>query len=167
MIAPRLVHVQPTHGIAVWNNVVISVVQGHVDSVGVCGMIDTYHEVYEMYPQGVSGITVLQSSLKVGTMETNGEAKRGMSELSSKLLHVSVVIENQGVLAQLLRTIVRTLNSIARSTRLSIAADVTEAARAVAPHVVARDFSSRLQIEKDVLEAIASVRAALPPPPPE
>jgi hypothetical protein len=162
MVAPRLVIVQPTHGIAFWHNAVITNVQGHVDAEGVRGICSAYHKLYETYPDGIVGITVLRTSLKIGTTDTNAEAKRAISELRKKLLHVAIVIENEGVLAQLLRAVIRTLNNVARSTRLSIANDLEDAARAIAPHIKLSDSSSRQRIQQDLLEVVETLRLATP-----
>ena len=87
---------------------------------------------------------------------------RAHPALRSKIIHVAVVIENHGMLAQLLRTIIRTLNSVARSSRLSIANDLADAARAIAPHIKLSEFSSQQQIQQELLEAVATLRRALP-----
>jgi len=162
MVAPHVVIVQPTHGIAFWHNAVITSVQGHVDADGVRGISAAYQKLHEAYPDGVVGITVLQMSLNVGTTDTNAEAKRAMRELSTKILHVAIVIENQGVLAQLLRAVIRTLNSVAGSTRLSIANDLKDAARVVAPHIKLSDASSQKKIQQELVEAMETLRRALP-----
>lgn len=162
MTAPRVVIVQPTHGIAFWHNAVITNVQGHVDAEGVRGISAAYHKLHEAYPDGIVGITVLRMSLKVGTMDTNAEAKRAMKELRTKLVHVAIVIENQGMLAQLLRAIIRSLNSVARSSRLSIAKDLEDAARSIEPYIKPTDASSRQQLQRELLQAIETLQRALP-----
>ncbi|MET0390571.1 MAG: hypothetical protein ABW321_31655 [Polyangiales bacterium] len=163
MVEPRVITVTPTHGIGVWHNVVITNVQGVMDAVSVRGIADAYIRLLDAHPNGIAGITVLRASLKVGSMDTNSEAQKAMAELRSKLLHVSVVIENQGMLAQLLRTVIRTLNSVARGTRLSIAANVDEAARAVVPHVVTPTAESKAQLQRELRDAVETLRAKLPP----
>jgi hypothetical protein len=160
MVAPRVILHRPTHRVAVWRNVIITSIEGDVDAEGVRGIIESYLKLHESHPRGIVGITLLQASLKVGTMDTNAEAKRGMGQLRGKLLHVSIVIEDQGVLASLLRAIIRTLNSIARSSILSISADLEAAVRAVAPHVEVNDASSPQQVQTELLQAMATVRAA-------
>jgi hypothetical protein len=160
MVAPRIILRQPTHCVAFWQNVVIAKIEGHVDAQGVRGMVDSYGKLYETYPRGIVGLTVLSTSLKVGSSDTNAEAKRGMLELRGKLLHVAIVIEEKGILASLLRAVIRTLNSVTRHSLLSLAADLDEAVRAVAPHVEVRDARSKQQIASELLEAVAAMRGA-------
>jgi hypothetical protein len=162
MLAPRVIKLASTHGIAVWHNVVVTDIQGDVDAADVRGIVGAYDKLLETHPAGIVGITVLRASLKVGTRETHAEAKRAMERLRTKIIHVAIVIENQGLLAPLLRTIIRTLNSIARSSRLSIATDLEAATRAVAPHAIGTDVGSTQQVQRDLLEVIATVRRALP-----
>jgi hypothetical protein len=162
MIAPRMILTEPTHNVAFWNNVVITNVQGHVDAAGVRGICATYHELYRTYSTGIAGITILRASLTVGTTDTNAEAKIAMREMRDKMLHVAIVIESEGMLASLLKAVIRTLNSVARSSLLSLAADLEEAARVVVPYVKERTPRQPELIQAELLEALETTRRVVP-----
>jgi hypothetical protein len=142
--------------------VVIAIVQDQLDPRGVRAIADTYNKLYEAFPTGLSGITVLRSKMKVGSPETNAEAQNVLAEVRDKLLHVCVAIENRGVLAQLLSAVIRTFNSITRTARISIAVDIEGAARSVAPYVVVADGSAKLRVQQDLVAAIEILRRACP-----
>jgi hypothetical protein len=75
------------------------------------------------------------------------------------LLHASVVIESDGVIAQLMRTIVRGINVVVRASRIAVVRDVDQAVQYALPHVVLA--IPRPQAELELKAAIASVRRVL------
>lgn len=158
MVAARTVIRHPTFSIALWNNVVIANIQGEVDAEGVRRIGEVYLSLHGSYPDGIAGITMLRTSLTVGTSDTNAEAKRLMQALRHRLRHIAIVIEAQGFVASLIRAVVRTLNSVARSSVLSLAKDLDEAVRAVTPYVQARDVRARHQLQAELLQAVMAVR---------
>lgn len=158
MAALRTLIRQPTHQLSAWNNILIANIEGDVDSRGVRELVDGYLTVSKNYPDGIAAITMLRASLKVGTSDTNAEAKRGMHELRHKVLHAAIVIEDQSMLASLLRAIIRTLNSISRRSVLSIAADLEEAVRTVTPHVKPAFDAPRSQVQTELMQAVMAVR---------
>lgn len=163
MVAPRVINVEPAFSIGTWNNVGITIVHGHMDPAGVRRLGESYDGLRESYPQGIAAITLLRSSLAVGSKETNAEAQRLMAKLRGDMLHIAVVIENHGIVAQLLRSVIRSLNSVGRGTRLSIATSIEEATRVIAPHVATSSDSSAQQLQKELIQAIHAMIAELPP----
>jgi hypothetical protein len=162
MVASPVIKVERKYGVGVWHNVVIAIVQGDMDAAEVRRLGELYAKLSETYPKGIAAITLLRGSLSVGTKETNAEAQRMMGMLRGSMLHIAVVIENHGFVAQLLRSVIRTLNTVGRSTRLSIATDAEEAVRVIAPHVVSPGSSSVQQLQKELLQTIAVVAGAMP-----
>jgi hypothetical protein len=163
MVASPVIKVERKYGVGVWHNVVITIIHGDMDAAEVRHLGELYAKVSETYPKGIAAITLLRGSLSVGTKETNAEAQRMMGMLRGTMLHIAVVIENRGFVAQLLRSVIRTLNTVGRGTRLSIAADAEEAVRVIAPHVVSPG-SSVQQRQKELLQTIATVAGAMPTP---
>jgi hypothetical protein len=144
--------------VALWSNVVIANIEGHVAAEGVRKLCDVYHAAHKLYPEGIAALTMLRSSLKVGDSDTNAEAKRAMSELRHKMLHVSIVIEDKSVFASLVRAVIRTLNSISRGSILSIEPDLEQAVRSVAPYVKLTQGGARSHAQAELLQAVMSVR---------
>jgi hypothetical protein len=162
MVASPVIKVERKYGVSVWRNVVIAIVHGDLDATEVRRLGESYAELSETYPNGIAGITLLRGSLSVGTKETNAEAQRVLGMLRGNMLHIAVVIENRGFVAQLLRSVIRTLNSVSRGKRLSIATDAEEAVRVIAPHVVSIGSSSVQQLQKELLQTIAALAGAIP-----
>lgn len=163
MVAPRVIKVEPAYRIGLWNNVVITIIQSTINAAGVREIAAAYDSIAGKYSKGVAGITVLRANLKVGTKETNAEAQRAMTRLRESLLHLAIVIENQSLIAHLLRSVVRTVSVVGRSTRLTIATNIDEATHVIAPHVVVADNQATPELQHALRQAVSEVLEARSP----
>lgn len=148
--------------VGLWHNVVLAIIEGDMDAADVRSLGELYDALLRNFPKGIAAITVLRGHLTVGSKETNAEAQRVLTRLRSNMLHVAIVIENRGFVAQLLRSVIRTLNGVTRGTRLSIATDIHEAVRVIIPHVATTGSSSMQQLQKELMQAIETVAKAVP-----
>ena len=163
MVALRIIKVEPMYRLGLWHNVALAIIQGDMDAACVRTLGESYESLFKTYPKGIAAITLLRGNLTVGSRETNAEAQRVLAKLRGSMLHVAIVIENHGFVAQLLRSVIRTLNGVSRGTRLSIATDIHEAVRVIIPHVVTPGSSSMQQLEKELLQAIDLAASAAAP----
>lgn len=162
MPAPRPFIATSLYCIAFWNNVVICDVRGEIPPSAVREISDAYLKLHESYPAGVVGITIVRAEVKMSSMGAHAEAGRCMREVRTKLLQAAILLESQGVVAQLMRSFVRTVNSLARMSELRLVGDVEEAVRVTVPHVVTQGSSSLAQLERELLAVVLSVRSAPP-----
>src|SRR3954464_10790994 len=121
--------------IAFWNNVVLIDVDGEMSAMRMRMVARSYGELLTKYPR-IASIVVMRPGNPVASSAARAEATRFMKEYSASLVHVSVVIEAQGIVAQMLRSVIRGINVITRNTNMTIEADVESAIRMVVPAVI-------------------------------
>ncbi|MET0386926.1 MAG: hypothetical protein ABW321_13250 [Polyangiales bacterium] len=165
MVAPKVHLTTSTHCIAFWHNVIITDVRGDLDVAAIRIFTAAMKELLGMHPAGVVGITLVQSTVPVGSAETRAESARLTRDIAEHVLHTAVVIEGRGVLAQLIRTIARGVSVVARNDRTTFPKDLDEALTTIAPLVATS--GPRGSVEDELREAVTSVRrqfAASAPP---
>lgn len=153
-----MVHSDNQHCIAFWNNVAIVDVAGDLDAGRMRGVGRAYATLAESYRRGIASVVLLRPSAPVASAEARGESTKFMRELGPLMLHTAMVIEHPGVIAQLLRSVVRGINVVVRSSRISLVDSVEAAARDVAPFVVTS--LARPRIPAEFLQVIAEVRGS-------
>jgi hypothetical protein len=141
---------------AFWNNVAIIDVWADMSPARMRKLGEAYAKLYERYPAGIVVLALIQSSTPVASAEARNESARVLKELGDAVLHTAMVIEAQGVLALMLRSVVRSLNTLMRNTRISLPDTVERAARALQPWVVSNRTGN---IAADLIAAAGSVRA--------
>lgn len=162
MAKPRLFYQDENFCCAFWNNVAIVDVWADMDPFRMRKLGEAYRKLLEDYPDGVVAISMIRASTPVSTSDARTEATRFLKELGERMLHHTMVIEAEGVVGLMLRSVVRGLNALLRSNRMSLH-DKTEDAVPALAAFVASDLP-RDSVEKELTAAIASVRALGPSP---
>jgi hypothetical protein len=160
MTVPRTYFSDEMCCIAFWNNVVFVDIDGEMSAPRMRTLAQGYRELLTIYPRIVA-LCVMRPGTPVSGSEARAESTRFMKELGSSIAHVAMVIESQGIVAQMLRSVIRGINTITRSSSLSIAQNVDEAIRNIVPLVIST--SPRNKVTAEVTAALATVRARFRP----
>jgi hypothetical protein len=129
-------HASPVLHIAHFRNVAITHTCGLLRLDDMRRIGDGYRELKRKNPGGVVAFTVIRPGTPVSDREVLQEAASFMTELRDSLLCASVVIEERGVLSQMLTTVIRGINVVTRHKALTVFANHDDALRATAPHVL-------------------------------
>jgi hypothetical protein len=162
MAPPRMFYEDPNFCFATWNNVAIVDVWGDLDVPRMRKLCEGYRELLERYPKGIVAVSFIRKSTPVSTAAARDEITRFLKDFGERLLHHSMVIEADGVLGLMLRSVMRGVNAMLRSNRLSLH---DGAGNAIAPlaSFVATDLP-RPVLVRELTAAIAQVRASHKPP---
>lgn len=158
------IHNDSTLFIGFWQNVAILDIGADVDLPHMQLVGSAYRTLLEKYPSGIAALVVIRAGTPVASAEARAESARFTKELGDQLLHVAMVIEEHGVIAQMLRSVVRGLNALVRQTRLSLFDDVQEAMRAMLPVIIPATDRSGLPNELRAVVEEARRRFRMPDP---
>lgn len=89
--------------------------------------------------------------------EARAEGARMLKALGDGLLQIIVVIEERGVLAQLLRSVMRGMNVVVRNSRMSVTDTVEDAVRAAVKYIELP--LPKAVIEQQLSAAVQTVRS--------
>lgn len=131
-ITPRIVRSDDAFCLALWQNVAITDVAGNMDVAHMKQLGKTYRELAGAFPSGIVTLAIIRPGVPVSSSEARDEAARFITELGPSILRMGMLIEDRGVMAQVLRTIIRGLNVVTRNTKLVLYNTVDEAVRALA-----------------------------------
>ena len=159
---PRTVCQDANFCVATWNNVAIVDVWGDMDVPRMRKLSELYATLLEEFPNGICAMSCIRKSTPVSTAEARTESTRFLKEFGERILHHAMVIEADGVLGLMLRSVVRGLNALLRGNRMSLHDSVEHAVPAIAPYV-ATDLP-RVAVIRELTGTIASIRAAWKPP---
>lgn len=167
MILPSYVTKDREHCIATWHNVVVVDVAGEIDLERMRGLGASYDDLLTRYPDGIVVCLLLRTSASVAAADARSAGTDKLRELKGHIHHVALVVEAKGVVAQMIRSMWRGANVLARGSRLTTTDNIEEAARLLAPHVLTTE--PRANSARDLLYAVAQVRKhfsdAFPRPP--
>jgi hypothetical protein len=156
MTAPRIVHIDAVHCIGYWHNVAIVDIAGDLDPVRMRAVGEAYESLRQSYPQGMVAFVIAQPNSPVAGDKARAEGTLALKRLGDGLLQIFVVIEERGVLANLLRSVMRGINVVVRNSRMSVADTVEEAVHAAAKYIELPQ--PRAAVEQQLGEAVQAVR---------
>lgn len=155
-ITPRIICSDDVCRVAVWQNVAITDVAGDMDVAHMKLLGKTYRELTGSFPEGILTCAIIRPGVPVSSSEVREEAARFITELGPSILRMAMLIEDKGVMAQVLRTIIRGLNVVTRNTKLVLYNNIDEAVRALAPMTALT--SPGADMRGELATAIATVR---------
>lgn len=123
--------------VAFWSNVALIDIWDDMDAERMRNMGAAYKTLSERYPEGIVGLVLLQPSTPVSSAEARHEVTRQMNELGPRLHHVTMVIEARGVMALMLRSVVRGVNMLLRRSSISLELTVDSAVHKLRPYLAA------------------------------
>lgn len=160
---PEIVHEDECFRIAFWHNVCITDIWGEMDAPKMRLLADAYRNLLRSYPRGIVALSALRPSTPVSSSEARGEASRFLKELDTKLLQVAMVVEADGVLGLMLRSVLRGVNAMVRPGRIFATESIDRAAQLCAAHVASS--SLRDEVAPQLLAAVTEVRSKYVPSP--
>lgn len=160
---PEVVHEDQSFRVAFWNNVCISDVWGELDAPRMRLLGDAYRNLLRSYPRGIVAVSALRPSTPVSSSDARGEASRFLKDLDDKLLQVAMVVEADGVLGLMLRSVLRGVNVMVRPGRIFAIESIERAAQRCAAQVTSP--LRREDVATQLLAAINSVRSQYIPSP--
>lgn len=156
----RLHFADENQRIGLWRNIAMLDGVAVLDKAGMRSMGDAYKKLLRDY-EHVASLCVMRPNCTASS-EVSQEAARFSKELGPKLVHVAIVVEAQGVVAQIHRSAVRAFSVFSRHPPLSVDSTVPEAARVLARFVLGVAPGQR--VAQELSAAFASLRAGLPLP---
>ena len=151
--------------IALWRNVVFADVSGDLTMARTRTLWSAYRRLIGEYPGGVVGFGTIRAGVPIASSEARAENARCIKELGSSILMLAMMIEDNGIFAQAMRTIIRGLNVLSRGSKLVVFSKVDDAIRAVLPLIASREGHGDLAAEfRDAVTAHRGVatRASVP-----
>ena len=156
MPPPRIVHSDEIVRLSTWQNLAITDLVGEMDVLRIKRVARAVRELLVQFPSGIVTCAFIREHVPVGSKESREESARFMKDLGDSCLKMVVVIEQRGVMAQMLRTVVRGMNMITRNSKLLVLGETREAIDALAPLVVPPQAGANVTVE--LRKAIATVR---------
>lgn len=121
--------------IAFWQNVAIVDIGGELDLRRMKKLGGSYTKLLEHHPLGIVALVMVRPATPVATADARSEIARNNKELGDRLLQVASVIEDRGLMAQVMRTMVRGVSMLTGHTRIQMHADVESALVGLQPFV--------------------------------
>ena len=165
MTIPRIVCSDDVYRLALWQNVAITDVAGDMDVARMQLLGRTYRELAAAHPRGIVTCAIIRAGVPVSSKEARDEAAKFITDLGSSILRMAMLIEDKGVMAQVLRTIIRGINVVTRNTKLVIYNDLEEVTRSLSTLIVPPH--SGADVRSELTAAIATVRSGYAPRPPQ
>lgn len=156
-MARDVFHASAVLHVALFRNVVISHTGGFLRLADMQKIGDAYRLALKRNPAGIVAFVVLAAGTPVAEREALQESSRFMTELRDNMLCASVVIEENGVMAQMLTTVIRGINVVTRRKSLVVFNTHDDALRATGPFVT--KLSSGEEITLLLKQAVAEARA--------
>jgi len=155
-LAPRIINSDDVYRLAIWQNVSIADFAGDVDALRMRRIARAHRELATAYPNGIVACTILRAGVPIASQGARDEAVKSLKELGDLFLRSALIIEDTGIMAQVLRTVVRGLNVFTRNTKLVLCNHIDEASGSLSPLVVPPHPGSNVRAE--LAAAVAEVR---------
>lgn len=155
---PEMVQEDASHRVAFWNNVCLADFWGELDAAQTRAFGEHYRKLLLRYPQGIVVLGAVWPSTGMPSPESRSESVRVLKDLGDKLLQVAIVIDADGVLGSMTRSVLRGINTVVRPGRIVILDDMERAVELCAPHVVRGDLP-RDELPGRLMAAVTNVRS--------
>lgn len=157
LMATDVFYASPVLHIAFFRNIAISHTAGLLRLADMRRIGDGYRALIQKHPSGIAPFVVICAGTPVAEREALQESSRFMAELRESILCASVVIEERGVMAQMLTTVIRGINVMTRHKSLVVFANHDDALRATAPHALKQVAGEETTVL--LKQAVADARA--------
>jgi hypothetical protein len=135
----KLIQMDSQMYLGFYKNVVLIDIGGVVDLRRMSAIACSYRTLLETYPRGILALSFLRPGTPVSPADARAEGARFVRELGDSILFSAMVVEGEGLLPQMLRTVIRGINVLARTPRISVFHRGEEAIRRIAPLMVRSD----------------------------
>jgi hypothetical protein len=116
--------------LAFWRNVALVDVAGDLTKPRMATLGSAYRALASTHPDGIVAFVMLRPGVPVSSPDARAEGNRSIKDLGEALLVLAVVVEDSGVFAQVMRTVIRGINLLTRTAKLVAFATVDDAVRA-------------------------------------
>jgi hypothetical protein len=144
--------------VSLWHNVLIMDVAGQLDLQGMRALLDGCRTLKSSYPSGIISFVMIREGTPLRSAESRKQTSGLTKELAEAILCSAIIIEDRGLLAQLIRGLVRATAVMIRNTRWTLAKDVDEGVRLLVPHVTV--VPPRAQLAAEMLAVVKQARTA-------
>jgi hypothetical protein len=134
-------------GMAIHKNVVMFDVRGALEIAHIRKIEGIYTELVKRHGQLVL-LCVARRALTVASPEARAEGAVVARKFRAAVMHMAVVIEDDGVVAELFRTLLRVFSLASRFTHIKIYDSVESAAQGIAPMV---DADAQAEVKREVV----------------
>jgi hypothetical protein len=162
-IAPRIVSSDGVYRSATWQNVTIADIAGDMDPLRMAKIARMHMDLAKAFPGGIVSCTIIRPGVPVGSSESREVAAQFLKELGDGLKRSALIMEETGLMAQVLRTFVRGLNIVTRNTKLVLCKNIDEAVGSLSSFIVPTQPGSNVGAE--LAAAVAQVRSDYAPRP--
>lgn len=157
MIAPEPFLIDRVCSIAFWHNVLIVDVAQDLDVEHTKALWEAHRQLASRHPAGIVALSIVRADVPISSAEARNENVLGLQDLGDRLRHTALVVEARGVVAMMLKSVVRSIGMLRRNNRISYPEDIERAILTLQPHVVPATPSKELASE--FARAVAMVRS--------
>jgi hypothetical protein len=161
LVQPRIIQSDGVYALASWQNAMIIDVAGNMDLQHMMRVGRAYRELILEYPDGIASFCMIRPGVPVAPADARDESARFTKELGNSLLKVTILIEDTGILAQMMQTVIRGINVLSRNPKLIPLRSIDEAVDIIAPLVVPTEAGAN--VPSELREAIHFVRSGYSP----
>ena len=134
---PAIFHADNVYCITFWQNVAIVDARGMIGVPHVLTMEKAFRTLARRFADdGIVSCLVIQPGTPISPPDAIKEGARFIRDMGRSLVRAAVVIEDVGVVAQLLRTVVRGVNLINHDNKVLSMDHIAGAVDAIAPFIV-------------------------------
>jgi hypothetical protein len=130
---PRAFHQEPSVAISFWRNLAIVDVRADLSVEAMRAIDRSYRALIQTYPAGIVALAIVRPGVPVSSSESRSEGARLTKALGDAVQRIVFVIEDNGVFAQAMRSVIRGLNVIMRNAKMTAYGSLEEATQAVLP----------------------------------
>lgn len=139
-----------------WHNVLLVEVARDIDLDHMKRLGKAHEDLLVDYPAGMVTFAIIGENVPIASNESRAESARFVRALGQSLRRTVMVLENKGVTAQLLQTVIRGINVIARNPKLVIMPTVESGIASVVTMV---DGLPQSEVQAGLTQAVAALRA--------
>jgi hypothetical protein len=121
--------------VAFWRNVAVVGIGGELSDAQMQVAARGYRTLRVAHPRGILIFCIVKAGVPVASPELRAETVRVMKELGESLLSFVIVFDDNGVFAQVMRSVIRGLNVMSRRATMAAFASVDEGIAAASPLV--------------------------------
>lgn len=156
-VKPRILHSDEVCRIGAWHNILLCEVARDIDLEHMQLQGKAYAELARQYrPEGIASLSIVRAGVPVAAADARHESTRFLKALGDSLVRTVIVLEDHGLVAQMLQTVIRGINVIIRNSKVVISPNEREAVAALAPLV---HGMPQAEARAELGEALAIFRA--------
>jgi len=156
-VKPRILHSDAVCRIGTWHNILFCEVARDIDLEHMQLQGKAYAELARQYRrEGIASLSIVRAGVPVAAADARQESARFLKALGDSLHRTVIVLEDHGLLAQMLQTVIRGINVIIRNSKVVMSPSEEDAVASLAPLV---QGVPEARARAELGEALATFRA--------